>query len=230
MTTWTAQEAEDGPLARRGPMRPRRLVSVRANQSKRLSSHVFRTVDLIALAIVTVFMSDYHAPAGLLSIPVRQVLPFVIGALVFGRALRSLRLYRFVRSDGGLAHFGQMAAAVGMTTAAVFGTEWLVGAGPSMRACWEWVGLATSALVVLHTAWWLTVWAWRRAGWLTPNLIVVGANEYAERVISDAITRRHVNVLGVFDDRLERSPGSGARRTGPRRYRRAAREQGHALR
>jgi polysaccharide biosynthesis protein PslA len=208
MTTWIAEEAEGGPLARRGPMRPRRLVSVRANQSKRLSSHLFRTVDLLALTVVTVVVSDYRSRAGLLSIPVRYVAPFVVGALVLGRALRSLRLYRFVRSDGALGHLGQMAAAVAMTTAAVFVTGWLISGGPSMRACWAWIGLATAVLVVLHAGWWTTVWAWRKAGWLTPNLIVVGANEYAEHVISDAITRRHVNVLGVFDDRLERSPGA----------------------
>src|SRR5580704_3518385 len=106
MTTWTAQEAEDGPLARRGPMRPRPLVSVRANQAKRLSSHVFRTVDLIALAAIVVIVIDHRSSGQLLATPARQALPLVAGALVLGRSLRSLGLYRFVRSEGLLAHLG----------------------------------------------------------------------------------------------------------------------------
>ena len=48
--------------------------------------------------------------------------------------------------------------------------------------------------------------SWRAAGWLTPNVVIVGATSQAEHIITDAIGRRHINVLGVFDDRLERSP------------------------
>jgi len=190
-------------------MRPRRLVSVRANQSRRLSSHVFRIVDLIALVVVTIVMGDHQSPVPLLSTPIRQVLPFVVGALALGWALRSMRLYRFVRSDGVLTHLGRMSAALGTTIMLVFVTEWAVSpGGPSLKTCWEWIGLATFVLAILHVVWWLMVRAWRRAGWLTPNLVIVGATEYAEHVISEAIARRHVNVLGVFDDRLDRVPSA----------------------
>jgi Undecaprenyl-phosphate glucose phosphotransferase len=189
-------------------MRPRRLVSVRANQSKRLSSHIFRTVDLIALIVVTVVVCDRQSPLPLLSTPIQQCLPFVAGALVLGRALRSLHLYRFVRSEGVIAHLGQMTGALGISTIAVLVADWLMDIGPSIKACWVWIMLAAAVLVVLHIVWWLTVRAWRAAGWLTPNLVIVGATEYAESVISDAIARRHVNVVGLFDDRLERTPNS----------------------
>ncbi|MCW2542234.1 MAG: Undecaprenyl-phosphate glucose phosphotransferase [Frankiales bacterium] len=194
-------------MSRRGPMRPRRLVSVRANQSKRLSSHVFRAVDVIALVAVTAAVSAIQSPAHLvLSTSVRQILPLVLGALVLARALRALRLYRFERSNGIRAHLGQLAGALGMSIAVVFIASWLITDGPSNTVCWQWIGLAAIVLTALHTGWWLIVRAWQSAGWLTPNLVIVGATEYAERVIGDAIARRNVNVLGVFDDRLERSP------------------------
>src|ERR1700761_4684742 len=116
MTTVTKTDgALEQPVSRRGPMRPRRLVSVRSSQSKRLSSHVFRTVDLFALVIVTVAMSEHQSSVRLLSNPVRQVLPFIVGALVLGRTLRSLGLYRFVRSEGLTAHLAQMIEAFAMT-------------------------------------------------------------------------------------------------------------------
>jgi exopolysaccharide biosynthesis polyprenyl glycosylphosphotransferase len=208
-TTVTETEgSSEHPASRRGPMRPRRLVSLRQSQSRRLSPHVFRAVDLLSLTILTVAVCARESELALSATPLGQILPFVIGALVLARLLRSLRLYRFVRSDRFLIHLGQLGAAFGGTTCAVFGTEWLFGNGPSMATCWIWVALAAVIVVVLHTAWWLRVRAWRAAGWLTPNLLIVGATEYAEHVISDAISRRHVNVLGVFDDRLERTPSA----------------------
>ena len=189
-------------------MRPRRLVSVRANQSKRLSSHVFRNVDLVALVLITIAVTAHQTGGPLLSTSVRWLLPLVLGALVFGRALRSLHLYRFIRSEGIVDHLLRLTVAAMFAGAATFLCAWVIPGSPPARACGEWVGAAWLALVVLHAGWWLRVHAWRAAGWLTPNLIIVGATEYAEHVISDAIARRHVNVLGVFDDRLERAPAA----------------------
>jgi exopolysaccharide biosynthesis polyprenyl glycosylphosphotransferase len=61
-------------------------------------------------------------------------------------------------------------------------------------------------LVVLHTVWWTIVWRWRSGGWLVPNVFVVGATEHAEQLISDAMRRRHMNIIGMFDDRVSRTP------------------------
>jgi polysaccharide biosynthesis protein PslA len=200
----TEPEARTTRLASpRGPMRPRRLVSVRANQSKRLSSHVFRTIDLIALAIVTVTVAELSSPAPVLSTPLRELLPLVVGALVLGRTLRSLQLYRFVRSDKLLDHLVHLTESFVLATGAVFATVAVLDHGPSLSTCWAWIAAASAVVIVLHIGWWVVVHTWRGSGWLTPNLVIVGATEYAERVIGDAIARQHVNVLGVFDDRLD---------------------------
>ncbi|CAN5507611.1 polysaccharide biosynthesis protein HfsE [soil metagenome] len=196
------------PTTRRGPMRPRRLVSVRANQSKRLSSHVFRAVDVVALVVVTVLLSDHQSPLPLLSTPLRELLPLVVGALALSRILRSLRLYRFALSEGLIKHLTHLIAAVATATAAVFVTRWLVGTGPSVRTCWQFAGTLMVTLALLHAGWWSRVRRWRSQGWLTQNILIVGATDHAEHVISDALARRHVNVLGIFDDRLERVPRS----------------------
>jgi Undecaprenyl-phosphate glucose phosphotransferase len=187
-------------------MRPARLVSVRANQSKRLSSHVFRTVDLLALIVVTLVTIVRESTGPALSSPIRAVLPVVAGALVIGWALRWARLYRFVRSESLLAHLGALVAVLAVGAVADVAGRWLVDVRLVTRTDWEWAAVTAVVLGALHTGWWLTVRAWRAAGWLTPNLVIVGATEYAERVVRDAIARRHVNVVGVFDDRLERAP------------------------
>src|SRR6202042_3259637 len=105
MTTVRAREQQ--ATSRRGPMRPSRLVSVRANQSRRLSSFVFRVVDLLALLAVTIAVIAEASDGALLATSLRAALPFALGALVLGRSLRSLGLYRFVRSEGLAQHLGQ---------------------------------------------------------------------------------------------------------------------------
>jgi FlaA1/EpsC-like NDP-sugar epimerase len=46
----------------------------------------------------------------------------------------------------------------------------------------------------------------RRDGLLTPNVVIVGATTNAERFIRSALATGDVNVLGIFDDRADRSP------------------------
>ena len=123
-------------------MRPRRLVSVRAKQGRRLSSHGFRTVDLSVLLLVTAVMCDRTSPASLLDTPVRELLPLVSGALVLARTLQSLRLYRFVRSEGVVAHFGRLLVACVVADLAGLLTYFLVDDGHPVRACWGWAILA----------------------------------------------------------------------------------------
>ena len=72
----------------------------------------------------------------------------------------------------------------------------------------EWFVATAITLVVLHVAWWSLVRRWRTAGRLTPNIVIVGATEHAQRLIDEALERRSVNVLGVFDDRLDRAPAA----------------------
>jgi polysaccharide biosynthesis protein PslA len=46
----------------------------------------------------------------------------------------------------------------------------------------------------------------RTTGALTPNVVLVGATKHAEAMIREAMQRRDLNIIGVFDDRMARSP------------------------
>ncbi len=204
----TAVKEEVAPLsaARRGPMRPRRLVSARANRSKRLASLAFRSVDIALLAVVTIGMAA-RMSGPVLALGVGEVVPSVVGALVFARALRSLAMYRFALGERLTVHLLRvlLAAATAMTTVLV--ADWLVGDdGPSLDDCLAWGLVATVTMLVAHTVWWWRVRHWRDDGWLVPSVVIVGATTHAEELIAEALRRRHVNIVGVFDDRLERAP------------------------
>ena len=211
-------------------MRPRHLISVRAKRGRRLSSHGIRIVDRSSLVLVTILMCEVASPATLLDTSVGDVGPFVVAALVFGRALHSLGLYRFVRSEGLVRHLIQLSVAWIVAVTGLLVTRELFDGEPRISTCWQWCGLAAATIAGLHIVWWLTVRSWRADGWLTPNVVIVGATTQAESVISEAVARGHMNVVGVFDDRVGRTPERRARGAGPRRHRRAARPPDNALR
>ena len=189
-------------------MRPRNLISVRAKRGRRLSSHGIRIVDQSSLVLITILICDAASRRSLLDTSVGDVGPFVVAALVFGRALRSLGLYRFVRSESLLRHLIQLAAAWIAAMSALLITRLLFDGEPGIWTCGQWGILAAATLGALHVIWWLTVRSWRSNGWLTPNVVIVGATTQAESIISEAMARGHVNVVGVFDDRLERNPSA----------------------
>jgi polysaccharide biosynthesis protein PslA len=71
-----------------------------------------------------------------------------------------------------------------------------------------WFTVSFALLYLAHiAAWWIVV-ALRRAGKLTQNIVLVGGGRNAERMIEAAFASGDVAILGVFDDRAARSPGS----------------------
>jgi Undecaprenyl-phosphate glucose phosphotransferase len=191
----------------RGPLRPKQLRSVRTREGRRLASHVFRACDnlfLTALAAVSIVRVSSTA---LLQTPVAQVLPFVVAGVLVGHLLRTSSVYDFPRRrrlERQLAHVVVLAGAVGALCALL--VPLLDVGNDTERAAWMWALIAAGGLGVLHLCWWLLVHRWRGQGVLTPNVVLVGATTRAETLIADAMAHRDINVLGIFDDRLARSP------------------------
>src|SRR4051812_10967357 len=142
-----------------------------------------------------------------LALGVGKVVPSAVAACVFAGALRSLQLYRFARRQRLSVHLLWVLAAAVTAAVLLLLTDWLVRhLGPSLDQCLAWALVATVTMLAAHTAWWWRVCRWRRSGWLVPSVVIVGATAHAEQLIAEALRRRHVNVVGVFDDRRERAP------------------------
>lgn len=201
--------AEDGPLDdsdRRGPFRPERLVTTRWHRSATLASYFFRVADVVLLSIVAVGAVIAVVDGRPGAAPVAAVAPIVIATVATGRLLRTGGLYAFRRHE----HLAVHITWVVVTVAAGWGLALVSGAALGsenvLEAATVWSVFAVPGLLGFHSIWWLLVRRWRRAGRLTPNVVVVGATAHAERFIAEALAHRGVNVLGVFDDRLARAP------------------------
>ncbi len=203
--------AETPPPAagQRGPFRPKVWLNARARGAVRLSAHYFRAFDVLAAIALTLLCAAAVAPQGLIHASVAQVLPFALGCGLMLGLIRSAGLYRFGRGERLALHLARLSGAVLAGGAvALLAALVLSGAAAPVTALLIWTALCLLGLYGLHCGWWDLVARWRADGRLTPNIVIVGATRNAERLIREALKRREVNVLGVFDDRLARAPHS----------------------
>jgi Undecaprenyl-phosphate glucose phosphotransferase len=195
-----AEQARD----RRGPMRPSALSPTRSRLTGWMLGMIFRVADTLALSSIALIA----APLAAGDVTPASVIPFIVGAAALLWSLSSLHAYAFAQREGLGRHLIRVAAGFGL---AALGLEFLMlgfhpqAVSPQPFALWFLASFLT--LYALHAVWWLMVRRWRRAGRLTPNVVVVGATQNAERLIAAALESREAAVLGVFDDRLDRITG-----------------------
>lgn len=207
----TEPRPQGAAAARRGPFRPEVWMNARQRRASRLAVHYFRAFDILTVAAVTLTACWAMAGASPLEVELSRVLPFGVGAVVALGLMRSLGLYRFARGRGTAAHLASITAVVAVAGALALSIGWAMrGSAVELTALLIWMALTTLSLCVLHVVWSDRVARWRDSGALTPSVVVVGATRHAERLIREALKRRDLNVLGVFDDRLARSPDSVA--------------------
>lgn len=201
--------AKPDPRDRRGPFRPGKLINSRTRQAERLSSHYFRALDVLGLIGLTAALLIV-ADGPPLAAPAGEIAPIILAAVTTLALLRSMRLYRFGRGDRLGLHLSRILAAFGLSAAA--GTVLAVASGhvAALGPLVEWAALGAVMVSGLHLLWFRTVSRWRADGRLTPSIAIVGATKHAERLIAEALKRRDLNVLGVFDDRLGRAPDAVA--------------------
>ncbi|MCK6103353.1 MULTISPECIES: exopolysaccharide biosynthesis polyprenyl glycosylphosphotransferase [unclassified Brevundimonas] len=195
--------------AARGPFRPEVWLNARQRSAVRLSAHYFRLIDVLVVIGVTLAAVLAARPAALGEMTMADIAPLALGSVSALAALRAFQLYRFARKTtwilhlAGVAACGLIAGGAALLAGLVVGTDdlSLVGA---------WAAAVAIGLIGLHGLWLGLIARWRRQGALSPNIVVVGATRNAQALIEQALERRDMNVLGVFDDRLARAPQSVA--------------------
>ena len=195
------------PRDRRGPFRPERLVSSRERKSGGMWLRLFRGVDTLALVLVCFFAATPLAKHGWLSAPLGYSLPFALAGATAYVLFKAFGLYRFRRGGSAVMHMVATLGAIALATLAGLALAIFVPDGEAVVYDMVFWGLTTAAVFIpLQFGWLSLVGRWRRQGKLTPNVVVVGATKNAHYLIEGARDRGDVNVLGVFDDRLARSP------------------------
>ena len=203
----SGHKATVGGAARRGPFRPEVWLNARQRHASRLAAHYFRAFDVLAVLAVTLLCAWGATPGPLLRAEISQLAPFGLGALTVLALMRSLGRYRFARGQKAALHLASVSGITVAGGAIALLSGWLLQGAQAQWSAWlVWNGLVLVSLYALHMGWSDMVGRWRASGALTPNIVLVGATRRAETLIREALKRRDLNVLGIFDDRLARSP------------------------
>ncbi|MDI7774729.1 undecaprenyl-phosphate glucose phosphotransferase [Asticcacaulis sp. EMRT-3] len=199
------------PEDRRGPFRPEKLVSARLRRSGGMSVRLFRSLDLIALLILTLIAAMPATHGHWLRAPLGDVLPFIAAAAALATGLNMFGLYRFGRNENPIHHLAKLAFALAIALIAGLLFALLpTGRAALMNGLTNWAAMTAAGFAALHLLWWSAVRRWRKQGRLTPNIVIVGATRHARKLIEAATLQRDVNILGIFDDRMARNPHSVA--------------------
>jgi len=142
----------------------------------------------------------------LLTTELIDLLPFmaIVGCGLAG--LAGAQIYKVTFSRNALDHIVRVTASSGVGLA--FGA--LIASLLASPDLARWTGLAAlsgwAALVAHHAHHIALVKALMRSGRLSENAVIIGATSNARDLITRNDTTRDLNILGVFDDRVERSP------------------------
>lgn len=190
---------------RRGPFRPKTLVPSRSRLSGAMLASMFQTMDLVLVVAVTLVALSQDRLDGVLHRTVDAIAPFVAGAILMTWMLRSTNAYAFAQREPIGAHVLKIVGALLPPAFVAFALAHLL-ASDMQPVIAIWATILVLALSAIHACTWMGVRGWRKAGRLTPNVVVVGATQNAARLIEAALASREIAVLGVFDDRLDRAP------------------------
>ena len=194
--------AEQPRADRRGPMRPLALSPTRSRLTGWMLGAIFRIADAAALGAVALAA----APMAAGRLAPSSLTPFIVGAVALLWALQTIHAYAFYQREGLGRHLVRVAAGFGL--AALCLKFLLLGFHPAsveQKSLGLWFLASFAGLYALHTLWWAMVRRWRAKGRLTPNIVVVGATQNAERLVGAALRSGEAAVLGVFDDRIGRT-------------------------
>ncbi len=202
-----AEEVAPGdPADRRGPMRPAELTPTRSRLQGWTLGVIFRLGDLVGVT-ATVAIAGFTGWSAAPATAFDAFAPLAIAAAALMWSLGATRSYALGQSEGLGRHLLRVGAGFGLAGLLLIGLVSAFKPSPDSAAALAlWFCLTFVTLYVLHSAWWLRVRNWRKAGRLTPNIVVVGATAGAHRLIESTLKSREVAVLGIFDDRLDRAP------------------------
>ena len=182
-----------------------RLPSRRLRLSRASLRSVFQLLDIVVACMITAGILIWSG-TGIMSATVSQILPFALIPIVASWGLRIASVYRLQEKRPLTDHMLAAAYGSGLPLAALgAATQWL--SSPNQET---WIipaiFITWLALNTVHALALLIGRRMVRAGWLSENVVIVGATPNARRLIERNVDTRELNIVGIFDDRLSRAP------------------------
>ncbi len=169
-----------------------------------LPMRLIKAIDWLFVFVAAEVAALWGAGLGLAHLSIGGAAAFIASALSLKAGLWLTESYRFtparMRAERGLGGLA-LGAIIGLVIAAVFAPDARAAAALSVT-----LPIAAMLLAGVHAA--LAVWtrAAHRAGVFAETVVIVGANEAAERLAARATKSGEARVIAIADDRLARAP------------------------
>jgi Undecaprenyl-phosphate glucose phosphotransferase len=194
-------------LERQQETQPHRRVARGDWLAPSLITGSLRLLDL--LVVLASGLVAYHLRFATLGIDTFTIYSLAVGCVISVNAFHLAGLYQFQR----LTDLAEQARRLLVSWPLVIGCLVMLGfvAGllDEVSRAWValWLLLGFVGLLAARTCARLQLLRWYRAGRLTMNIAVIGAGEHGRRFIEHLRHQeRHVNIIGLFDDRRDRIP------------------------
>lgn len=169
--------------------------------------HAARWIDATALILLSAYFLVQSAEA-FLDATLAQTLPFLLIPILTCWGLRNACAYDFEYTRSIVAQMVLTAIGAGLPlglialgTSAFYSTDIV-----------NWVSIAAGAsfalILIVHAHILVGFRHVTRKGWLSENVVIVGATPNAQHLIEENAMTRELNIVGIFDDRLSRAPKS----------------------
>lgn len=159
-------------------------------------SRVYQLIDISA-AVCLVFAA--------LSFDPRSVWPVTLFSIFAITALHANALYTISPTTPPWDRIARAVIAMGLAGVATLVYVRVFDPALMSPAALQ-MAVGAACFLALQIIYAFAICRWAKAGRLAANLVVVGATPTARRMIEANRRTRAVNVLGVFDDRMTRSP------------------------
>ena len=169
--------------------------------------YIARTVDVAAIILAT-YIGALNQGVDILALSLIQALPFVAAPIAAFFAIRMTGGYWFAYEERALTHLSRAVWGAMAGMGAIIAISIAIGMSENLMALVHAANLSLLTIAGLHVSYAMAVHALTETGQLSDNVVIVGATNAASQLIARNKDERELNVVGIFDDRLDRAPKS----------------------
>ncbi|MCH7930015.1 MAG: undecaprenyl-phosphate glucose phosphotransferase [Proteobacteria bacterium] len=169
---------------------------------------VLRLADVVVVGLSAGLA--YWLRHGHLDAPFTYVVMTVIGVVLVANVLHAAKVYVFETALEFTAQVHKLSISLPMVFLILMALGYFTKTAEDLSRIWMalWFVLSFGGLVVVRTLLLIHLHHWQRRGWLTRNLVIIGAGETGRRLVRHLIDNAEpgTRLLGLFDDRRTRVP------------------------
>ncbi len=168
---------------------------------------ILRSFDL-AFGLAIIIFANQLLSLDLLNQSLRTSLPYISSPIIAFLGMRIAGAYRFTFNEHPIMHIVRVILGAGLGLSAILALSQIFNFGGSLTDLLEICALVLLAYVGLHAHYMAMIRSLTRSGALADNVVVIGATPTAYDLIERNQDKREMNILGVFEDRLDRTPST----------------------